>query len=287
MVRPGEDRIFNFIVITLLVIVGIVSIFPLMFVISMSLTPYEEVARNGGFVIIPKSITLEGYKEVLTGKQIPRAFGVTVLLTTLGTFINLLLSMLLAYPLSKKILPGRSAILLVILFTMLFNGGLIPTYLVVRDLGLLDTIWGMIIPSAISTFNVLIMKSFFENLPEEIFESARMDGAKEMRILFQIVLPLSLPVMMTIGLFYGVQHWNTLFSALLYVTDRSLYPLQVVLREILISAEMLDLTSSDITIPTETFKMSAVIISSLPIIIVYPFIQKYFNKGVMLGSLKG
>ncbi|RAV04045.1 carbohydrate ABC transporter permease [Paenibacillus sp. YN15] len=287
MVKSNEDKIINWVVILLLAIVGIASIFPLLFVLSMSLTPYEEVMKHGGFLVIPRSITLEGYREVLQGDQIPRAFGVTVFLTTVGTAVNLILTMLAAYPLSKKNLVGRSPVLFLILFTMLFHGGMIPTYLVVKDLGLLDSVWAMIVPGAISTFNLLIMKSFFENLPEELFESARMDGAKELRILFQMVLPLSLPVMMTIGLFYGVQHWNTLFSALLYVRERSLYPLQVVLREILISSQTMDYASAQANIPTETFKMSAVILSSLPIVMVYPFIQKYFAKGVLLGSVKG
>lgn len=287
MVKSGEDVIVNTVFMIILAVVAIVSIFPLLFVVSMSLTPYEEVMRNGGFVIIPRSITLDGYKEVLNGEDIPNAFLVTVFLTTVGTLINLVLTMLAAYPLSKKKLPGRSGLLLLMLFTMLFNGGMIPTYLLVKDLGLLNSIWSMIIPGAISTFNLLIMKSFFENLPEELFESARIDGAKELRILLQLVIPLSLPVMMTIGLFYAVQHWNTLFSAILYVSDRSLFPLQVVLREILISAQTLDYAAAETTIPTETFKMSAVILSSLPIIIVYPFIQKYFAKGALLGSVKG
>lgn len=287
MVKSAEDRAYHFIAAVLLTLVAVTAVFPLLYVFSMSITPYSEVLKNGGFIVIPRSVTLEGYRQVLTDNLIPRAFGVTVLVTVVGTAINLLLSMLMAYPLSKKTLPGRSAFLLLVLFTMLFSGGIIPSYLVVKQTGLLDTIWAMIVPSAVSVFNMLIMKSFFEQLPEELFESARIDGAKEGRVLLQIAVPLSLPVMMTVGLFYAVQHWNTLFSAIMYVNDRSIFPLQVVLREILTGAESMESASLETQIPTETFKMSAVVLSSLPIILVYPFIQKYFQKGVLLGSVKG
>ncbi|MBD2847596.1 carbohydrate ABC transporter permease [Paenibacillus sp. IB182496] len=282
-----EDRVFNTITVVLLAIVGITAVFPLLFVLSMSVTPYAEVLKNGGFIVIPRSVTLEGYRQVLSDDHIPRAFLVTVFITVVGTAINLLLSFLMAYPLSKKTLPGRSLLLMMVLFTMLFSGGMIPTYLIVKATGILNSVWALIVPSAISAFNLLIMKSFVENLPEELFESARVDGAKEWRILFQLVVPLSVPVMLTVGLFYAVQHWNTLLSAIMYVNDRSLYPLQVVLREILVGAESLDLVEAGAKIPSETFKMAAVIISTLPMIIVYPFIQKYFRKGAMLGSVKG
>lgn len=285
--RSTEDWIFDLVTVVLLGAVGFAAVFPLMFVVSMSLTPYSEVLRNGGFIVFPRSITFDGYTQVLTDQLIPRAFLVTVFITAAGTAISLILSVLLAYPMSKKRLPLRSVFIFMVVFTMLFNGGVIPTYLVVKGVGLLDSIWAMIIPSAIHTFNILIMKSFFENLPEELFESARMDGAREMRVLFQIVLPLSLPMLLTIGLFYGVQSWNTLFSALMYVNDRALFPLQVVIREILIGSTMIESGDFGQPVHTETFKMSAVIVSTLPVIIVYPFIQKYFNKGMLLGSIKG
>lgn len=283
----GEDRVFNLASVLLLGIIGISAVFPLMFVFSMSITPYAEVLKNGGFIVLPRAITLEGYRQALSNDLIPHSFLITVFVTVVGTAINLVLSTMMAYPLSKKKLPGRSMFLMIVLFTMLFNGGMIPTYLVVKGVGLLDTIWALIVPSAISAFNLLIMKSFFENLPTELFESARIDGAKEWRILMQIVIPLSVPVMLTVGLFYAVQHWNTLFSAIMYVNDRSLFPLQVVLREILIGAQSLDTVEATTQVSTETFKMAAVIISTLPMIVIYPFIQKYFQKGAMLGSVKG
>jgi putative aldouronate transport system permease protein len=193
----------------------------------------------------------------------------------------------MAYPLSRRNLPGRSFWLLYIFFTMLFSGGLIPTYLVVKNLGLVNTVWAMIIPGAIVTFHVLIMKTFFENIPAELFESARLDGAKELRILGQIVIPLSLPVIMTIALFNMVSHWNTFFSAVLYVTDRTLHPLQVVVRRMLLETTQDQLTSTQQMVPTVTLQMAAVVLVSLPMIAVYPFIQKHFTKGMLVGSIKG
>ncbi len=192
----------------------------------------------------------------------------------------------MAYPLSRRNLPGRNFFLLMIVFTLLFSGGIIPTYLVVKSLGLLDSIWAMILPNAIWSFNVLIMKSFFEGLPEELFESARMDGAKEFRILLQIVTPLSIPVLLTVGLFYLVGHWNEFFQAIFYVTDRTLYPLQVVVREILMQSQQ-PLENAENMMPTQTMQMAAVMIASLPVIIIYPFLQKHFTKGMLLGSIKG
>jgi putative aldouronate transport system permease protein len=209
-----------------------------------------------------------------------------VTITLVGTAVNLILTTLMAYPLSRKSLPGRSFFLLLIVFTMLFSGGIIPTYLIVKATGLLNSIWAMIIPSAIWSFNVLIMKSFFENLPDELFESARMDGAKEFRILWQIVLPLSLPAMLTVGLFYMVGHWNEFFQAIMYVSDQKLHPIQVLVRRILMQSQN-PVSNPDVAMPTETMQMAAVILASAPIIMVYPFIQKYFTQGMLIGSIKG
>lgn len=286
MVRGVEDRVIDTVVIIILGIIGLLILVPLMSVVSISLTPLHEVLKNGGFIIIPKSITLDAYKTLLSEDLMPRAFGVTLFITVVGTLINMILSVLMAYPLSRKQLPGRKFFTLYIVFTMLFSGGLIPTYVVVKSLGLIDSVWAMIIPSAIWTFNVLVIKSFFENLPEELFESARIDGANEFSVLFIIVIPLSIPVMMTIGLFYMVGHWNEFWAAVLYIGDRKLHPLQVVVRAMLLQSQNA-LENVEVTLPSETLKMAAVIFASAPIIIVYPFIQKYFVKGLMLGAIKG
>ncbi|WP_248927496.1 carbohydrate ABC transporter permease [Paenibacillus hamazuiensis] len=286
MVKGLEDRVFNSIVYLILALAGLCAVFPLMYVVSVSITPFAEVLKNGGFILLPKSITFDAYRKLLTESGIPRAFWVTVFITVVGTAVNLVLTTLMAYPLSRKKLPGRSFFLLLVVFTMLFSGGIIPTYLIVKAMGLLDSVWAMILPGAIWSFNVLIMKSFFEQLPEELFESARMDGAGEFRILWQIVSPLSLPVMMTVGLFYMVGHWNEFFQAIMYVTDRTLFPLQVIVREILMLTQQPLETVENMT-PTETMQMASVMLASLPIIIVYPFIQKHFTKGMLLGSIKG
>lgn len=286
MVRGLDDKIFNAIIYVILGICGLVAILPILYVVSVSITPFGEVLRNGGFILFPKEITFSAYRTLLTESNIPKAFQITVLITVIGTAVNLVLTGLMAYPLSRRNLPGRNFFLLMIVFTLLFSGGLIPTYLVVKSMGLLDSIWAMILPNAVWSFNVLIMKSFFEGLPEELFESARMDGAKEFRILLQIVTPLSLPVLLTVGLFYLVGHWNEFFQAIFYVTDRTLFPLQVVVREILMQSQQ-PLENAENMMPTQTMQMASVMIASLPVIVIYPFIQKHFTKGMLLGSIKG
>lgn len=284
MVTGRQDRIVDTVVAVLLVVVGLVALVPLLVVVSASLTPYSEILSNGGYVLLPRDITFDGYIGVWTGSRIPRAMAITVFITVVGTLINMVLTVLMAYPLSQKELPGRRAILLLLLFTTIFSAGIIPTYLVVQATGLLNTVWAMIIPSAMSVFNVLIMKTFFEGLPRELLESARIDGAGEFKVLFRIVLPLSVPVLLTIGLFYSVGNWNTFMNAVLYVRDIGLQPLQVVVRDLL--ANDVAVTDPDSVTPTVTVRMAAVVISALPIVLVYPFVQKYFQKGVLLGSVK-
>ena len=284
MVRGREDKFINLIIYIILGIAALAAILPIMYVISVSITPFGQVLKNGGFILIPKEITFAAYRKLLSGNQIPQALNVTLFITIVGTSVNLILTALMAYPLSRRALPGRKFFLLMIVFTMLFSGGLIPTYLIVKQVGLLDSVWAMILPNAVWAFNLLIMKSFFENLPEELFESARIDGAKEFRILLQIVLPLSLPVILTIGLFYAVGHWNEFFQALFYVTDRDLFPLQIIVREILLNSKQSEQMVEEI-MPTQTLQMAAVIIASLPMILVYPFIQKHFTFYLTICAL--
>ncbi|TDE02786.1 carbohydrate ABC transporter permease [Jiangella asiatica] len=285
MVTGREDRIVNGVVYALLLLVAVVSVFPLLFVLSASLTPYSEVLRNGGYVVLPSEFTLDAYRALLAEPAIPRALGVTVFITVVGTAINMVLTTLMAYPLSRRELPGRSAVLFMLLFTMMFSAGLIPTYLIVKATGLVDTIWAMIIPSAVGVFNVLIMKTFFDHLPQELIESARIDGAGEFRILVRIVLPLARPVMLTLGLFYAVGHWNEIFHAILYIRDQDLYPLQIVVRNIFLRSQSIENVDAA-ALPTVTMQMAAVVIAAVPMIVIYPFIQKHFQKGVLLGSVK-
>lgn len=286
MVRGAGDRLFNAVVILILSLCGIAAVFPLLYVVSVSLTPLGEVLRSGSFPIIPREITFSAYQTLLQETGMVRALGVTAFVTVAGTALNMLFTVFMAYPLSRKWLPGRSLFLMMVLFTMLFSGGIIPTYLIVKALGLLNSLWALILPTLIGSFNVFIVKSFFEQLPEEIFESAKMDGAGEFRLLAQIALPLSLSVIATISLFYAVGHWNDFFQAIMYVTDRNLFPLQVIVREILMQTQQPMENVENMT-PTQTLQMAAVVLASLPIIVVYPFLQKYFTKGMLLGSIKG
>jgi putative aldouronate transport system permease protein len=286
MVAGWNDRVFNVINIVFLSLVVLSVVFPLLYVVSVSLTPYSEVLKNGGFVVFPRSITFESYAAFLNDSLIPRAFGVTFFITIVGTALNLILTAWMAYPLSKPYLPGRTLLLFLVAFTLLFNGGVVPTYLVVKMTGLVNSVWSMILPSIVWSFNLLIMKTFFENLPRELDEAARIDGAGELRILATIVLPLSMPVMATVGLFYAVGHWNEFFQAIMYINDTDKYPLQVILRNILASAMMPPMDAEDV-LPSESMQMAAVVLSALPIIVVYPFFQKYFTQGMLLGSVKG
>lgn len=271
---------------------ALATLFPLYYVIVMSVTPFVEVLRNGGFVVFPGKLTFAAYREILSSPRIPQALQVSVTVTAIGTALNLLVTTLLAYPLSKRFVPGRNAILMALVFTMLFNGGLIPTYLVVRGIGLYDTIWAMIVPGMVSTFNLLVMKTYFENLPQELEEAAKVDGCGDVTTLYRIVLPLSMPIMATLGLFYGVTHWNDYFKGIMYLTDKTLYPIQVVLRGMIqspnVSQELQAINTMELAqLPPETVKMATVVVAIIPILIVYPFLQKYFVKGMLIGAVKG
>lgn len=290
--KTTADRSVDLILYIILTLFGLATLFPIYYVIVMSVTPIDQVIKNGGFVLWPNSLTFEAYKQIFGSVRVPRSLGVTVIITVVGTTLNLFVTAILAYPLSKKQLPARNIMLFIVVFTMLFDGGLIPLYLIVSSLGLNDTLWALIIPTLVSAFNMLIMKTYFENLPEGLEEAARVDGCGELRTLFQIVLPLSMPIMATLGLFYAVHHWNTFFHAIMFITDKSLHPIQVVLRSMIQSSSVsgeLELQGQNMheTLPPETVKMATVVVTILPIIIVYPFIQKHFMKGFLLGSVKG
>ncbi|MCI9218898.1 MAG: carbohydrate ABC transporter permease [Lachnospiraceae bacterium] len=268
----------------ILSIILVICVFPLLYVISVSLTPITEVHKNGGFLVIPRAITLDAYKTIIDQRMLPRAMGITAYITILGTVINIVATVIMAYPLSKRKLAGRRFLIPFIIFPMLFSGGTIPTYLLIKNLNMIGTYWALMIPGAVYTYNLLVVKAFFENLPEELFESARIDGANEFYVLWKIVVPLSKPVIMTMVLFYAVGHWETYFDSIMYLPDQNMQTLQVVLRRMLTpNAEM----NADITIPTMTLQMAMVVFTTLPIIVIYPFIQKYFTKGIMLGAVKG
>ncbi|RTE05751.1 carbohydrate ABC transporter permease [Paenibacillus whitsoniae] len=289
--KTKADKAADAVIYALLTLFALLALFPLYYVFIVSVTPYIEVMRNGGFVIWPEQFTLDAYKEIFGSPRIPQALKITVFITVVGTLLNMVVTTLLAYPLSKKFVPGRNFILMALVFTMMFSGGIIPLYIMVRSLGLYDTVWAMVIPGMVSTFNLLIVKTYFENLPAEVEEAAKVDGCGDLSTLFRIVLPLSAPIMATIGLFYGVTHWNEYFKGIFYLSDKSLMPMQVVLRSMIQSPNVsteLSLNSLALdTLPPETIKMAVVVVATLPLMIIYPFLQKYFVKGALLGSVKG
>ena len=279
-----KDKMFDLGIYLILLVVIVICVFPLLYVVSVSFTPMAEVQKNGGFLVIPRSFTLDAYKAIIKQNQLGKAMIITVLVTLGGTVVSMFFSVLIAYPLSKEELPGRKTIMTLVVITMMFGGGTIPTYLLIKNLGMIGSYWALIIPGCINTYNMIVIKSFFENMPKDLFESAEIDGAGQFRILAQIVVPLSKPVLMTVMLFYAVGYWETYFAAIMYLPDQNMQTLQVVLRRMLTpNPEM----NAETVVPTMTLQMAAVVFSSVPIILVYPFIQKYFTKGIMLGAVKG
>lgn len=233
------DCIVTILIYIILVIIGLMTLFPFMDVVFNSLTSSKELVENAKAVIaIPKHPTLENYKYVLSGNSIFRAYGVTVFRTVVGTLLNLVITVMTAYPLSKKFLPGRNVLMQIFFFTMIFSGGMIPTYLVVKTFKLSNTIWALIIPSLLNVYNMIIMRTFFEGISEELEDAARIDGCSEWKTLLKIVLPVSKPTLASIALFYAVWHWNSFFDVVLYITDRKLWPLQTLLREVVLTMSM-------------------------------------------------
>jgi len=278
----------NYIVLTLLTLIIII---PFWYVIAVSVTPYHVFSEKNGMVLFPSSFSFQYYEYLLRkGSMIYNSYGITIRNTVGGVLLALILTATAAYALAEKKLPGRKIIMLFFVFTMLFKGGMIPTYITVKELGLLNTDYVLILVMAYTAFNMIIMKSFFEGIPPSLRESASIDGASEFRILWQVVLPLSMPVIASIGLLYLVTYWNDFFNALLYVTDWHKAPVQLVLRTIIASSslppELLEAAGTTPP-PTIGIQMAAIVIVALPMMIIYPFIQKYFEQGMLIGSVKG
>ncbi len=284
-VRGGADRAFDAVLSALLLMMAAVVVFPLLFVVSASVTPHEEVIRNGGFLIVPRVISLDAYGALLRKSTLGGAFQVTAFVTLVGTLFNVVLTGLTAYPLSKKNLPGRKLLVNMVVLTLMFNGGIVPTYLVVKDAGLINTPWALIVPQVIWSQYLIILKNFMERIPEELLESARIDGASEIRTLWSIVTPLCVPILITVAIYYGVAHWNEFQQAILYITQPKLWPLQVIVRDILTANQQV--ADPDQAVPTMTLQMASVVIASLPIAAVYPFIQKFYVTGITSGAVKG
>lgn len=291
--RSSGDKVFDAVNMTLLGIVSIIVLYPLVFVLSASISDPAAVL-GGDMWLLPKGITFEGYAKVFENSDLLNSYGNTIFYTTLGTAINLVMTVMAAYPLSKRDFRGRNLLMAIMVFTMFFSGGLVPTYLLVKQLGMTNTFWALVIPNAVSVYNIIIMRTFFQSsIPGEIQEAAAIDGCSELRILRSVVLPLSMPILAVMVLFYSVGHWNAYFNALIYLTDRADYPLQLILREILIQGQMEEMVNvgdsshAKTLLDQEAIKYAVVVVANLPILMLYPFLQKYFVKGVMIGALKG
>ena len=287
--RTFGGRLFSAFNYTLLAAIALISFLPFVHVIAGSFTTSAELAANK-FVLIPKVWSTDAYRFIFSTNTIFRAMTVSVLVTLVGTLFSMLISSMMAYGLSRRDLDGRKTIMFGVVFTMLFNGGLIPTFLVVKELRLIDTYAALILPIAISAFNLIILKNFFQNIPEGLEESAKIDGCNDFGIFFRIVLPLSMPVLATISLFYAVTYWNTYLNAILYLDSSDKWPIQVLLRQIVVLASGIEYSSSlDAAVPPpdQTVKMAVIVVATLPILLVYPLLQKHFAKGALLGSIKG
>jgi putative aldouronate transport system permease protein len=285
----GNERYFDLLIYTVLIIWGAVIVFPLLYVLMTSFATEKEYLTRG-FFIIPREWTLDAYLYLLANDSFIQSFINAVIITAVGTVISISLTTIMAYGLSKRWLKGRSVFNFMVVFTMLFSGGLIPTYLVVKEFGLIDSFWSLWLPGAVAPFYLIVMRSFFASVPHELEESARVDGCGEWRTFFSIMLPLSKASIATFVLFYMVGYWNTYFSALIYLNDSSKWPLQVFLRQILVLNQSMDESATlmeQVITYTPGAKMAAIVVSAMPMMIIYPFLQKHFNKGMLLGSLKG
>lgn len=283
----GADRILDVLVYIALLAGTAAALFPILYVLAISFSTEKEYLTRG-FYLIPRQLTMDGYMYLTAHPGFKNAFRNAVVISAVGTLINMTLTTLMAYGLSKPWLRGRSVLNFLVVFTMLFSGGMIPTYLVVNGLGLIDSFWALWLSSAVIAFNLIVMRSFFKTIPVELEESARIDGCGEWRLLVTIIIPLSLPALATFTLFYLVSNWNSYFSAILYLNDNRLMPLQVFLRQMLIEEDPSISNASTMQYRyTPAAKMAAIIITAAPLLIVYPFLQKHFNKGVLLGSVKG
>jgi putative aldouronate transport system permease protein len=289
--RMSDEKIFDAVVNTLAVLIVVIVLYPLLFIVSASFSD-PALVLSGEVLLLPKQITFAAYQNVFQNNQIWNGYGNTFVYTVAGTTINLLMTTLAAYPLSRPDLPGRGAIMFFITLTMFFSGGLIPSYLLVKNLGMVDTMWALIIPGAIATYNLIVMRTYFQSsIPWEIQEAAHIDGCSNWKLLTHVILPLSKPILAVMVLFYAVGHWNSYFNALIYIRNESLYPLQLVLREVLMVSQA-DAVDSNVGMESkillaESIKYVVIIISSLPVLVMYPFVQRHFVKGVMIGSLKG
>ena len=291
--QSKSDRIFDVVNITLLCLLLLTVIYPLIYVISCSFSDPLLVVQSK-IKVLPQKVTLVAYQRVFRNELVMSGYKNTFIYTILGTALNVAITTMTAYPLSRRDFAIRKPVTVLVTFTMLFSGGMIPTFLVVKNLKLIDTIWALLLPGAMSTWNMFIMKNYFQtSIPNELYEAARIDGADNFQILLKIVLPLSAPIIAVMVLYYGVAHWNSYFNALLYLRDRYRYPLQLVLRSFFNANDYSEQggaggdSGMTALLVAETMKYALIVVASGPILCLYPFLQRFFVKGVMLGAIKG
>lgn len=289
--RTIGERTFDVFITLLLSALIVVTLYPFLYVVFASVSAPELLIRHRGLLFFPLGWNTASYTRVLSNPMIIKGYQNTLTIVVLGTTLNLLMTSLGAYVLSRKGVMLKNLIMFLVVFTMFFSGGLIPFYLQVRGLGLADKLWALIFPTLISTWNLIVMRTSFQAIPDSMEESARLDGANDLHILFLIILPLSLPVVAVMILFYGVGHWNAWFNAMIFLRSRTKYPLQLILREILVASDTSSMTTNvggmDVEAIGQTIKYATVVVATVPILFVYPFLQKYFVKGIMVGALKG
>jgi putative aldouronate transport system permease protein len=284
-----SGRTFDIINYIFLALISLCAVIPFIYILTASVTP-PDILAGEPFILIPKGFTLESYRYIFSTRTVPNALKVSLFITVFGTLFRLCMTILFAYPLSHKNIKGRSVILFLVTFTMMFSGGIIPSYMVVRGLGLIDSYWALFLPGAINTFNFVIFRNFFQSIPEELEESAKIDGAGYLRILWTIILPVSLPMIATFTIMYSVDIWNAWFNATMYINDTAKWPIQVILRQIVNMSMNVGASAgmgSEVIIPQANVRMCTIAVSTLPILMVYPFFQRYFLKGLLLGSVKG
>ena len=284
--RTRGEQIGYAIIMLVLGLFAFSTIYPVWHVVMYSISD-SKLSMSGGFFFWPRGFSLKSYKMVFQTSQIWIAYRNSLLVTFVGTIMSVGLSAITAYPLSRKRLHGRNFLSMVVFFTMLFSGGMIPLYLQVARLGLLDTFWSMILPTCMSAYNMVILRNFMQGVPDSLEESAKLDGANAWTILWRIMAPLVKPTVAVITLYYAVSHWNSWFNAMLFLRDKTKYPLQLILRQILIQNDTADMTAGADYLVSETIQYAPVIVATLPILCIYPFVQKYFVKGVMIGAIKG
>jgi putative aldouronate transport system permease protein len=270
------------------VLISAISIFPFIYVFSVSFTD-PEVYVPLGFYLFPEKWSLDAYFYILQTNSFINALKSTLYVTVVGTILNVIVSFSMAYALTKKSMPGRKYILGIVIFTLVFNAGIVPNYLLIRELGLINSYWALILMALTNGWSIIVIKSFMDSLPPELEEAAKIDGANDMGVFLRIIIPLSMPAIAAFTLFFAVAHWNTYFNALVYLTDSSKWTLQVLVKTLVIDSDSngINTGGDESVVPQETIRMASIVLSMLPILVVYPFLQKYFAKGVMLGSVKG